>query len=71
MPGQLRGLSAMFFYYEIVVHPLVFKASELLFWVVYSCTVSTEAFGASTVAQKSNTWYLSKVALQLSTHKSI
>ncbi len=57
MPGSHPALSVMFSF-EIVVHPLTFKASELLMWEVNSCTGNTEAFfGTSTAAQYSNTWY--------------
>jgi hypothetical protein len=55
MPGSCPGLSVVFSY-ERVDHSSTFKASELLLWVVHSCTV---AFGtSSTAAQQSNTWYL-------------
>ena len=54
MPGSLPDLSVVFSY-EIVVHPSTFKPSELLLWVVNSCTVNTEAFfGTSTAAHYSN-----------------
>jgi hypothetical protein len=54
--GKLPDLSVVFSY-KIVVHPSTFKASELLLWVVNSCTVNTEAFfGTPTAAQYSNTW---------------